>query len=117
MKKTFIFLIVNFFLINNALAEKNYLYCIETLDKARDHFMNEGDIESAAFIEYDDTKNTIKIHTVYPSAKTKPFLHIKKSKVEKTELGFQIPCDALTDFQLERRPERRSNIECRVKVV
>ena len=34
MKKTFIFLIVNFFLINNALAEKNYLYCIETLDKA-----------------------------------------------------------------------------------
>ena len=56
MKKILIFLIVNFFLINNVLAEKNYLYCIETLDKARDHFMNEGDIESAAFIEYDDIK-------------------------------------------------------------
>ena len=93
MKKTFIFLIVNFFLINNSLAENNYLYCIETLEKERDHYMNEGDIESEAFIEYDDTKNTIKIHTVYPSAKTKPFLHIKKSKVEKTELGFQINLD------------------------
>ena len=54
MKKILIFLIVNFFLINNALAEKNYLYCIETLDKVREHFMNEGDVESAAFIEYDD---------------------------------------------------------------
>jgi hypothetical protein len=93
MKKTFIFLIVNFFLINNALAEKNYLYCIETLDKVRDHFLNEGDVDGAAFIEYDDIKNTIKIHAVYPSAKKKPFLHIKKRKVEKTELGFQINLD------------------------
>ena len=50
MKKTFIFLIVNFFLINNALAEKNYLYCIETLDKVRTHFMSEVEIESAAII-------------------------------------------------------------------
>ena len=73
MKKTFIFLIVNFFLISNALAEKNYLYCIETLDKARDHFMNEGEVESAAFIEYDDIKNTIKIHAIWPNAKKKPF--------------------------------------------
>ena len=93
MKKTFIFLIVNFLLISNVLAEKNYLYCIETLDKVRDHFMNEGDIEVAAFIEYDDIKNTIKIHNIWPNAKQKPFLHIKKRKVEKTELGFQINLD------------------------
>ena len=93
MKKILIFLIVNFFLINNVLAEKNYLYCIETLDKARDHFMNEGDIESAAFIEYDDIKKTIKIHAVYPSSEEKPFLHIRKRKVESNELGFQINLD------------------------
>ena len=93
MKKTFIFLIVNFFLINNALAEKNYLYCIETLDKVRTHFMSEGDIESAAIIEHDDIKNTIKIHTVYPHSKEKPFLHIKKTRVKNTELGFQINLD------------------------
>ena len=93
MKKTFIFLIVNFFLINNALAEKNYLYCIETLDKARTHFMSEGEIEGAAIIEHDDIKNTIKIHTVYPYSKEKPFLHIKKTKVENTELGFQLNLD------------------------
>ena len=93
MKKILTFLIVNFFLINNALAEKNYLYCIETLDKVREHFMNEGDVESAAFIEYDDIKNTIKIHNVYPSSEEKPFLHIKKIKVENTDLGFQLNLD------------------------
>ena len=93
MKKTFIFLIVNFFLINNALAEKNYLYCIETLDKARDHYLNEGEVDGAAIIEYDNVKNTIKIHGVYPLSTKKPFLHIKKRKVENTDLGFQINLD------------------------
>ena len=93
MKKTLIFLIVNFFLINNVLAEKNYLYCIETLDKARDHYLNEGEVDGAAIIEYDNVKNTIKIHGVYPLSTKKPFLHIKKRKVENTDLGFQINLD------------------------
>ena len=93
MKKTLIFLIVNFFLINNVLAEKNYLYCIETIDKARDHYLNEGEVDSAAIIEYDNVKNTIKIHGVLPFSTKKPFLHIKKIKVEITDLGFQINLD------------------------
>ena len=68
----------------------NYLKCIEKIDKVRDHYLNEGDVDSMALMEYEDTKNTIKINMVYPLSKKKPFLHIKKRKIENTELGFQI---------------------------
>ena len=81
-----------FFLLfsNNTFAKMNYLKCIEKIDKVRDHYLNEEDVDSMALMEYEDTKNTIKINMVYPLSKEKPFLHIVKRKVENTELGFQI---------------------------
>ena len=82
----------SFFLLlsNNTFAKMNYLKCIEKIDKVRDHWLNEGETESLALMEYEDTKNTIKINMVFPLSEEKPFLHIKKRKIENTELGFQI---------------------------
>ena len=54
----------------------NYLKCIEKIDKVRDHWLNEGETESLALMEYEDTKNTIKINMVFPLSEEKPFLHI-----------------------------------------
>ena len=87
-----ILIYICFFLLfsNNTFAKMNYLKCIEKIDKVRDHYLNEGDVDSMALMEYEDTKNTIKINMVYPLSKKKPFLHIKKRKIENTEVGFQI---------------------------
>lgn len=85
-------IIFSFFLLfsTNTFAKMNYLKCTEKIDKVRDHWLNEGDIDSIALMEYEDTKNTIKINMVFNLSKEKPFLHIKKRKIENTELGFQI---------------------------
>tara|TARA_Y100001970_G_scaffold130366_1_gene160749 strand:- start:616 stop:1116 length:501 start_codon:yes stop_codon:yes gene_type:complete len=82
---------ISFILFSNiTFAEMNYLKCVEKIDKVRDHFLDEGDTDSLALIEYEGKKNTIKINMVFPNSDEKPFVHIKKSKVENTELGFQI---------------------------
>ena len=85
-------IIFSFFLLfsTNTFAKMKYLKCIEKIDKVRDHFLNEGDVDAMTLMEYEDTKNTIKINMVYPLSKKKPFLHIKKRKIENTELGFQV---------------------------
>ena len=76
MNKFLLFLILNLFFIKNLFAEINYLYCIETLEKARiGVFPNKGEVESAAIIEHDDIKNWIKIHSVYPLSEKIPFLY------------------------------------------
>ena len=94
MNKFLLFLILNLFFIKNLFAEINYLYCIETLEKARiGVFPNKGEVESAAIIEHDDIKNWIKIHSVYPLSEKIPFLYLEKTRVENTELGFKIDLD------------------------
>ena len=94
MNKFLLFLILNLFFIKNLFAEINYLYCIETLEKARiGFFPNKGEVESAAIIEHDDIKNWIKIHSVYPLSEKIPFLYFEKTRVENTELGFKIDLD------------------------
>ena len=90
MKKIILTISILFLFSTDTFAKMNYLKCIEKIDKVRDHYLNEEDVDSMALMEYEDTKNTIKINMVYPLSEKKPFLHIKKRKIENTELGFQI---------------------------
>ena len=102
MKRTLVIVFLCLLFSQNTFAKMNYLKCIEKIDKVRDHYLNEGDVDGMTLMEYEDIKNTIKINMVYPLSKKKPFLHIKKRKIENTELGFQINID-----------ERHSGLEMR----
>ena len=90
-------IIFSFFLLfsTNTFAKMNYLKCTEKIDKVRDHWLNEGDIDSIALMEYEDTKNTIKINMVFNLSKEKPFLHIKKRKLRDYLMNVASPfsCD------------------------
>ena len=84
MYKKFL-IIFSFFLLftTNTFAKINYLKCIEKIDKVRDHFLNEGDTESIALMEYEDSKNTIKISMVYLYLRKNLFYILKKEKLKK----------------------------------